>query len=101
MIDELGPDAPMTTNALGGKQSYVPFAMHLVPPLAVLNVAKTLAEGAQKYGVDNWRLINSHEQLNHALCHIYAWLSGDTGDDHLSHAACRVLFALELECGKH
>jgi len=44
---------------------------------------------------DNWKKIPQKDHLNHALAHIFAHLSGDTGDDHLNNATCRLLFAVE------
>lgn len=35
--------------------------------------------------------------MNHLLMHVYAYLGGDTQDDHLSHALCRAMFALAVE----
>lgn len=95
VVPGIGPDAPTTTNAAGGKQSAMPYRPALLPPRAILTVAGVLAEGAAKYGDDNWRKIAQKDNLDHALTHIFAHLAGDRSDDHLSHAACRVLFAME------
>ena len=93
----LGPDAPITTNVAGGKQSAVPYRCDLLPPAALLSVARVLAAGDAKYGPDNWRRIDRADHLNHALSHVLAFLAGDASDDHLTHATCRLLFALETK----
>ena len=92
----VGPDAEVVTNEKGAHQSRVEYRLDLVPPLALLSVGQVLKEGAEKYGVDNWRGIAPDEHINHALVHLYAFLAGDTQDDHVTHAACRILFALDL-----
>ena len=92
----LGKDAPMVTNERGGKQSELNYRMDLVPPLALLNVAKVLKEGANKYDELNWKNITPNDHINHALCHLFALLAGDATDEHLAHAVCRLLFALDL-----
>lgn len=94
-IPGVGPDAPTTTNENGASQSATLYRLDLVPPLALLDVAKVLSYGAVKYGVDNWRGIPVEDHLNHALVHIYAYLSGDTQDNHLGHATCRMMMAHE------
>src|SRR5262249_45742671 len=98
MIDRgVGPEAPTTVNDKGGRQSASPYRCDLLPPDAVLAVAKVLKYGADKFGPDNWRKIPCADHLNHALAHVFAYGAGDTSDDHLAHAACRLLFALETE----
>lgn len=94
-VKGVGPDAPITTNAKGGKQSLVPFRCDLLPPLAALRVAEVLEHGATKYGPKNWHAIAVEEHLNHMLAHTFAYLAGDTQDDHLGHAACRAFMALD------
>jgi len=96
MIDGIGPDAPVIVTSGGGKHAASPYAFELVPPVALFEVARTLADGARKYGIDNWRGVPIADQLGHALQHVYGYLAGDVSDDHLAHAACRILFALEL-----
>ena len=97
---ELTHNSPMVTNVAGGNQSYVPRDYTLVPADALAQVARVLHDGCEKYGKDNWRLINSNDHLNHCLNHIYLYLAGNTQEDHLSHAATRLLMSLELECIK-
>lgn len=95
VIAGVGPDAETITNAAGAKQSNSPYRCDLLPPKAVLSVAKVLKYGADKYGANNWRGIPIDDHLNHALTHILAFNAGDKQDDHLEHAACRLLMALE------
>lgn len=59
----------------------------------VINIAKILQYGADRYEPNNWRLIPQEEHLNHALIHIIAHLAGDTQDDHINHALCRLMMA--------
>lgn len=92
----IGPDAPVIVTSGGGKHAASPYAFELVPAVALFEVARTLADGARKYGIDNWRGVPIADQLGHALQHVYGYLAGDISDDHLAHAACRILFALEL-----
>lgn len=94
IIEGVGPDAETVINNKGGKQSKVPYRMDLIDPYAILKAAKVLAEGAEKYGVDNWRLIPCSDHINHAIVHFYSWLAGDRSDDHLTHALCRAIFAV-------
>jgi hypothetical protein len=95
LIEGVGKDAPIVVNEKGGKQSSSPYRMDLLPMRASLAVAKVLKYGADKYGDENWRNIPVRDHLNHALVHVASHLVGDTQDDHLEHAACRLLMALE------
>ena len=95
---EVGPTAPTVTHENGGMESATPFAMHLIPPRALLELGRAMEAGRQKgYPPDNWKLIPASQHLNHALVHIAAHLDGDTSDAHLAHAACRLMFAIECE----
>lgn len=86
-------DAPTTTNEKGGSQSHIPVRFDLIDGKALFQQAKVLHEGAEKYGVDNWRLIPVEDHLNHLIMHAYAYLAGDQSDEHLSHIMCRATFA--------
>jgi hypothetical protein len=97
-IEGLGPDVP---TAKDGLQSEVNYRFDLVPPLALAKVAEVLHQGANKYGDNSWvKLDDPTDHVSHALAHLYAFLAGDRQEgqpqDHLTHAACRILFALDV-----
>ena len=92
---DLSPEAPTEVNSDGGRQSYLGARADLIPAKALLHVAGILDAGAKKYGEENWRKIPTRDHVNHALVHLFAHLSGDTQDDHLGHACCRLQMALE------
>jgi hypothetical protein len=89
----------VVTNEAGAKQTRVPYGLQYMPPCAVLETSKVMHEGTAKYGKGNWRAIPVDEHLNHAVGHIFQWWLGRRLDGpvaELSHASCRILFALEL-----
>ena len=92
-IDGVGKDATTISNEQGAKESFIPYRFDLVDPTALFALANILAVGSAKYGEFNWRGLTVNSNLNHALTHIYAHLAGDTQDDHLGHAFCRLMFA--------
>lgn len=50
-------------------------------------LAETFGEGFLKYGADNWKKgFTESNLLCHALEHIRLYLSGDRGEDHVTHA---------------
>lgn len=80
--------------------------MGAVPPNALVAVAKVLTFGAEKYGRDNWRQVENAETryLDAALRHINAYQRGEladheSGESHLAHAVCSLMFMLELREG--
>lgn len=98
IVDGVGQDAPTVVNAKGGKQSQVLYRFDKLDTKAMFDLTRVLHEGAVKYGEDeNWRLIETESHLNHALIHIFAFMAGDKQDDHLSHAMCRLMFAIGVE----
>jgi hypothetical protein len=71
------------------------FRYDLVSPIGLREVARTCAEGAAKYDDFNWeRGMPTHDLLNHAIAHIYAFLAGDRSEPHLPHAAWNLLAAI-------
>jgi len=67
----------------------------LVSPIGLREVARACAEGASKYGDWNWEKgMPVHDLLNHAVAHIYQFLSGDRSEPHLGHAAWNLLAAI-------
>ena len=67
-------------------------------------VVDVLTHGARRYSADNWRRVE-HPRRRYVAAtmrHIAAWLDGeeldaDSGEHHLSHAICSLLFLLELD----
>lgn len=100
-VEVSSADAPTVTNDQGGKQSYQPGAFELLPPIALTEVAKVLEHGAAKYDAWNWTAIPSHMHLRSCMGHLFSFIAGDTteGGDryhHLTHAATRILFAVDM-----
>ena len=74
------------------------FRYDLVSPIGLREVARTCAEGAAKYGDWNWEKgMPVHDLLNHAIAHVYQYLSGDRSEPHLPHAAWNLLAAIHSE----
>lgn len=87
----------VATNKYGGRQSKMEHRFDLISPTAIMKLAHVLEYGSRRYGVDNWKVIEVNDHLNHALFHIYAYLAQDSKEDHLSHAFARVMMAIEID----
>lgn len=98
-MNGLSDNEEIKANASGGKQHERPYRCQALPPKAVLEVGKVRYIGHEVHGYedDNYKKIELTDHLGRALTHIFAYLAGDKQNSHLSHAACRLLFALELE----
>ncbi|MCD7779642.1 MAG: DUF5664 domain-containing protein [Candidatus Gastranaerophilales bacterium] len=66
----------------------------------LIAIGKVLQEGAEKYEVNNWRLIPQEEHINHALIHLLALSKEDTQDDHKAHALTRLMMAIATKPSK-
>jgi hypothetical protein len=97
IINGVGPDSPIATNEQGGMQSDLPYRCDLLDAESILRLAAVLKRGAERYTPNNWRKIDCNSHLNHALVHIFAYMAGDTQDDHLDHAFCRMMMAMATE----
>jgi len=98
----------IVTNEQGGKQSKIDSKMTEVPPIGLLEVAKVMSEGLEVYpreanGTPNWHKIDCCSNLDHGIEHIANFLaernkanrSKNLMREELSHAAARLLMALE------
>lgn len=97
IVPGMGPDTETVSNEKGAKQSHLPYRFDLFDGPSMFKMAEVLHTGAEKYGADNWRGIDVESHLNHLIAHAYAYLSGDTSDDHLSHVMCRAMFAQAVD----
>lgn len=79
----------------------------LLPPIALLQVARVFGYGACKYDDYNYRNGLGHERIYAAAQrHLLSWWSGEeydpeTGESHLAHAACSVLMLMDNRYGSH
>jgi hypothetical protein len=78
--------------------------MYLLPPKALIEVARVLTFGANKYDENNWKKLDNlqNRYTGASLRHIFAHMDGEeldneTGLDHLAHAICCLLFKLEAK----
>lgn len=76
----------------------------LLPWVALEQVARVLEFGARKYAPDNWRKVKGWRwrYFRAAIGHLAKWKAGEkldaeSGLSHLAHAACCLLFMLELD----
>lgn len=91
-----GKNTPIVPCEPGSKglQSPTNYRLDLIPPEAIFSLGRILQTGAEKYGEDNWKEIPSRNHINKALIHLYAYLAGDTQDEHLDHAFTRIAMAI-------
>lgn len=88
------------TGAVRGEAKFrrFPHRFDLISHIGERRLAETYGEGAEKYGVHNWlKGMPMSVLINHAKDHINHYLSGDTSEDHLAHAAWNLFAAMHME----
>jgi hypothetical protein len=90
----------------GRKDDHQKAPWDLLPWGAVQAVVEVLEHGRREYDADNWRFVKGPRRRYFAAAcrHLVAWRRGEkldpkSGLPHLAHAACDILFLLELEVG--
>lgn len=76
----------------------------LIPNVMLQRLAALYARGEQKYGANNWQKgINMMRTFGSLLRHAYAWVLGDTSEDHLAAVIwnATALMWLEKEIAEH
>lgn len=90
----------------GGKQSKIEWSIHEYISLALPRIAAIAAKGFANYGPDNWYKVSARDDMEHAVRHSVLALNesqgikppdGEEGEDHLAHAACRIMMAMAME----
>lgn len=87
--------------SVGAKADGAKVRLDLLPPGAMVEIAKTLTFGAQKYAAWNWSKGLKNSRLFAAtLRHLFLWWAGETYDKesglhHLAHAGFGILVMLE------
>lgn len=70
----------------------------LLPPLALMRLARRYELGAAKYGERNWENgIPASRCISAALRHLMQYMAGETDEDHLAAVAWNVLAVMEYE----
>lgn len=98
-MNGLDDNQNITTNEHGGKQHSRPYKSEDLFFKALLAVSGVRYDAVvnKGYPSDNYKLISKEEHIGRALTHIFAYMAGDRSNDHLSHAATRIMMALEME----
>ena len=99
MANDLGNSVDIETNEAGGKQHHRPYRMQAIPPKAALALGRVRYIGFNELGYsdENYKQIGLEEHIGRALTHLFAYLDGDRSNDHLSHALCRIAFAVQMD----
>jgi len=94
----------MTETPAGRKDDVNKPRFSLIPTIALHAVIRVLEHGAARYAPDNWRYVDNPKTryFNAAQRHLLAWWGGerndpDSGEHHLAHAGCCVLFLIAIE----
>jgi dATP/dGTP diphosphohydrolase len=63
---------------------------------AIETVITVMRDGERNHLPDEWKAYPPEYHVSRAAAHLRQWQAGDMQEDHLSHAATRLLLALTL-----
>mgnify|MGYP001767719916 CR=1 FL=1 len=74
----------------------------LLPLETLTPMVEVLTFGAQKYGPNNWKLVEKDRYVAAALRHFASWMGGElidpeSGKPHMAHLMCNILFISWIE----
>jgi hypothetical protein len=88
----------------GAKRSDAVPMFRKIPYGPLKRTALALTDGSLKYDEGiydaNWRKGDVEfgaAAFDHVVNHLYAWIEGDTTEDHLSHASAGLMFLMQFE----
>jgi hypothetical protein len=96
------PKAIITDQTAGAKFDGGKIGVWMLPPDPLIDIARVLDFGAQKYASYNWTNGIKYSRIYGSLLrHLWAWWKGEdidpeSGLHHLAHAGCNVLFLLQF-----
>jgi len=93
----------MITNEKGGKKANSGKLQWLILPWTIFPaVIRVLMYGAKKYGKENWKLVDIKDYEEAFMRHWFEYIQDfnkvdpDTGESHLAHAMCCLMFIMYL-----
>lgn len=92
ILFEEDPPGVVFLDKTKAKSETIGSELRQIPYEGLEAIGRIFSEGAQKYGVDNWKkgigdAEYQGERLNHAIRHLLLWANQDRAEDHLAKVA--------------
>jgi len=97
MVKDSGERRHFDTGAVRDKDDNKP-KLSLLPVLSLLRIGMLYTRGAKKYDSWNWaKGMPYSEFMNSAMRHLFAFLRGDTDEDHLSAICFNIMSIIHFQ----